>query len=179
MWYLPLVIVILHVRGWVSYSFFNMSSQGFPLWLSGLRTQYCIPEDEGSIPGLVQWVKVPALLQDASCSVVQRCSLNPMLQWLYCRLAAVASIQPQSRNFHMSQAWPLNMHISLSHFCLTSSPVILTLPFLVNNCCLYQWPRSSALCFMLIISLNSVLALESVLSPLSRWNVWDRVNLYS
>ena len=33
----------------------------FLLWLSGLRTQYSVPEDAGSIPGLSQWIKALVL----------------------------------------------------------------------------------------------------------------------
>ena len=44
------------------------------------------------IPGLAQWVKGPALQRAAVLS--HRLSLDPVLLWLWCRLAAVASIQP-------------------------------------------------------------------------------------
>ena len=37
----------------------------FLLWLSGLRTQHCLCEDAGSIPGLTQCVKDLVLLQAA------------------------------------------------------------------------------------------------------------------
>ena len=48
----------------------------FRLWLSRLRTRRRLCEDEGSFPGLDQWVK------------------DPMLLWLWCRPARAALMQP-------------------------------------------------------------------------------------
>ena len=41
----------------------NRGFQEFPLWLSEFRTQHCLCENAGSIPGLTQWVKDPVLPQ--------------------------------------------------------------------------------------------------------------------
>ena len=53
----------------------------FPLWLRGLRTRRSVCEDAWSIPGLYQWVK------------------DPVLPWLWCRLAAAALIPTQPQEF--------------------------------------------------------------------------------
>ena len=41
---------------------FKRLTKEFPLWFRGLRTQHSLCEDEGSIPGLTQWVEDPAKL---------------------------------------------------------------------------------------------------------------------
>ena len=49
-----------------------------------------IHEDMSSILGLAQWVNSVAV----SCGVGCRCGSDPVLLWLWCRLAAAAPIQP-------------------------------------------------------------------------------------
>ena len=64
------------------------------MWLSGLRTQHNICDDERQIPGLAQWVKDPVA---TSCGKVHRCGSDLVLPWLWRRLAAAAMIQPLAR----------------------------------------------------------------------------------
>ena len=57
-----------------------------------LKNPAHIHEDGDSIPGRIQWVKGSRVA--SSCSVGCRHALGPALQWVWCRLAAAALMQP-------------------------------------------------------------------------------------
>ena len=48
---------VVAVRKFQNY-FLLEKNREFPLWHSGLRTQYRVHEDVGSVPGLTQWVRI-------------------------------------------------------------------------------------------------------------------------
>ena len=81
-------------RHWVDASCFKRFLKGscaeFPVGLSDLRTHHSVHVDEGSIPGLMQWVECSVFCKG---HVGHRCCSDLVLLWLWHRPAAAAPIQ--------------------------------------------------------------------------------------
>ena len=69
-----------------------------------------------SIHEVAAWVKDPGSSTAASCSVGRRCGSDPVLLWLWCRLAAAALIQ------HL--AWELPSAVGVALKNKQNHPVI-------------------------------------------------------
>ena len=58
------------------------NQRGVPVVAQWIKNLTSVHEHEDSIPGLAQWVVSSVAI---NCGVVQRCSLDPALLWLWCR----------------------------------------------------------------------------------------------
>ena len=68
-----------------------------------IKNPTSIHEDVSLTPGLAQWVKDPGI--SMSCGVGHRRSLDPMLLWLWRRLAATAPIGPLAWELPICQGY--------------------------------------------------------------------------
>ena len=117
------------------------------MWLSGLRTQHCLYQGAGCIPGLTQWIKGPALLQAAAritdaagvrcccdCGIGLACSSNqPLTQECPCATGvAIKRKKNQKKNgveYFLPLAFICNPLASFPH----SGPFSIVLGATVNN----------------------------------------------
>ena len=66
------------------------SSAGVPAVAQQVKNLTSNHKDAGSIPGLIQWVKGSSIAVNYDKG--HRCSLDPLLLWLWCRPAAMVLI---------------------------------------------------------------------------------------
>ena len=92
-------------RPWIAKEILKKKNGTGGIWsfccCSPVMNQTSIHEDVGIIPGLVQWVKGSGV--SMSCGAGQRCGLDPVLLWLWCRLANTSLIWPLVWEIHMPQ----------------------------------------------------------------------------
>ena len=101
---LTILCLLLHVivyyidSGYLT--IFGNVALDFLLWVSGLKTQYSLREEAGSIPDFASWVKDLALPQGVSCvtDVTQTCCF-----W-GCGMGHSCNLHSTPGSFHMCQA---------------------------------------------------------------------------
>ena len=77
----------------------------FLLWAQWVKNPASIHEDAALIPGLTQRIKDSPLLE--AIALVKDATQIPRWLWLWCRLAAIAPLQPLAWDPpYMLQVWP-------------------------------------------------------------------------
>ena len=71
--------------------FLKHKKVGVPIVAKWVKNRHSVRDNMGSIPGFTQWVKDLAIA--ASCSVGRRFGSDPLLPWLWHRLAVAALIR--------------------------------------------------------------------------------------
>ena len=85
------------------YTLIKLTQKEFLLWFSGLRTQYCLHEDAGLIPGLAQWVRIQHCHKVWHRSQMQ---LPSGVALAVAQALAAAPIRPLAWELCMPQVWP-------------------------------------------------------------------------
>ena len=157
-------------------------NEEFLLWLSGLRTQPCLHED--LILGLAQWVKEPTFPQSRGIGL--RCTLDPVLLWLWCRpqlqlpferspgtsICCRCNCKKKKKNIAVAIVLCARQHLSVSHVSFTTPQTFVNrssggtglwaICQLFPNLCLAHIRASPEPRVLLLVFLKSVEALALV-----------------